>query len=550
MQINNMVLWYRPDTIRLDGSQAVGYNDASPAGNHSRNAISPQGFVNTGSYTANGNTFAETVIANQLEYQMRTGLTLGDEYTIIVAGCPRRGSQYPWSAHISGTEGTETSPVGLGFTYSGANSLRVQSQVHWGAGKSRLISSSNNSPNMFLHGVIKSNCDLTYRTPQTGVMSSSASVPSTYTGWGEVVLGHAMDAFGSATGFPGILEVVIFDRALSQEEIEYVEGYLAWKYNSRLLLNSTHPYRTVAPVGTLEAGTSDSGGTGTSGSYVNWVLDDNYVAQSNGGVLPSETRDSGQSVLEAYGQDEFTGDFEVTFTFDKPLHPGYLEGARFGVITKQNPFLFDGLVDIGKGSTVMGLSGNSFAAVITNSQYDQNSDDIVLPESGNSLTVKRVGSVLTIEFNGEVLRTRNDSTETLVPVFSLVAGDTVGLASSYTGSEPFRTAVGHISKGSSSIARRQVMSMTMSKAAMETASGVPQAEWKRVLALYTSEGNPKAVVSFKHSQQSAPGRFRSKAESSASYTLSKVIIVKTDSTYKIVDRSEFDCPELLDVEVT
>ena len=57
-----------------------------------------------------------------------------------------------------------------------------------------------------------------------------------------LTLGH------NSIGFSGqIFEALIFDKPLSNEKIRKIEGYLAHKWGTELLLPGNHPYKAFSP---------------------------------------------------------------------------------------------------------------------------------------------------------------------------------------------------------------------------------------------------------------------------------------------------------------
>jgi hypothetical protein len=63
---------------------------------------------------------------------------------------------------------------------------------------------------------------------------------------GPVMLGRSID--GSFTTNGTIYEVLVFNSVLAEENRQYVEGYLAWKWGLNGLLPGAHPYKTNSPV--------------------------------------------------------------------------------------------------------------------------------------------------------------------------------------------------------------------------------------------------------------------------------------------------------------
>jgi len=53
--------------------------------------------------------------------------------------------------------------------------------------------------------------------------------------------------FALTTGAAEIAEVLLYDRVLGSLEIQYLEGYLAWKWGLQASLAAGHPYKTVPP---------------------------------------------------------------------------------------------------------------------------------------------------------------------------------------------------------------------------------------------------------------------------------------------------------------
>lgn len=101
------------------------------------------------------------------------------------------------------------------------------------------------------------------------------------------------------------------------------------------------------------------------------------------------------------------------------------------------------------------------------------------------------------------------------------------------------------------VARNQLLDMALSTPALESVSAVPLVQWKRVLAVYTSPGKKKVVVSFKFAAGvAAPGRFLARIAGPASYLLSKMIIIKIGGQGVVVQRADFPTVSGMDINVT
>ena len=101
------------------------------------------------------------------------------------------------------------------------------------------------------------------------------------------------------------------------------------------------------------------------------------------------------------------------------------------------------------------------------------------------------------------------------------------------------------------VARNQLLDMALSTPALGSVSAVPLVQWKRVLAVYTSPGKKKVVVSFKFAAGvAAPGRFLARIAGPASYLLSKMIIIKIGGQGVVVQRADFPTVSGMDVDVT
>lgn len=101
------------------------------------------------------------------------------------------------------------------------------------------------------------------------------------------------------------------------------------------------------------------------------------------------------------------------------------------------------------------------------------------------------------------------------------------------------------------VPRNQLLNMALSTPALVSVSAVPLVQWKRVLAVYTSPGKKKVVVSFKFAAGvAAPGRFLARIAGPASYLLSKMIIIKIGGQGVVVQRADFPTVSGMDVDVT
>ena len=102
-----------------------------------------------------------------------------------------------------------------------------------------------------------------------------------------------------------------------------------------------------------------------------------------------------------------------------------------------------------------------------------------------------------------------------------------------------------------SVARNQLLDMALSTPALVSVSAVPLVQWKRVLAVYTSPGKKKVVVSFKFAVGvAAPGRFLARITGPASYLLSKMIIIKIGGQGVVIQRADFPTVSGMDIDVT
>lgn len=102
-----------------------------------------------------------------------------------------------------------------------------------------------------------------------------------------------------------------------------------------------------------------------------------------------------------------------------------------------------------------------------------------------------------------------------------------------------------------SVARNQLLDMALSTPALVSVSAVPLVQWKRVLAVYTSPGKKKVVVSFKFAVGvAAPGRFLARITGPASYLLSKMIIIKIGGHGVVIQRADFPTVSGMDIDVT
>jgi hypothetical protein len=61
-----------------------------------------------------------------------------------------------------------------------------------------------------------------------------------------------INTFNGEQSASDVAEMLIFESALSQEEIQSVEGYLAWKWGLQTNLPTNHPYKTQAPQSTTQ----------------------------------------------------------------------------------------------------------------------------------------------------------------------------------------------------------------------------------------------------------------------------------------------------------
>jgi hypothetical protein len=74
-------------------------------------------------------------------------------------------------------------------------------------------------------------------TPSTASNISSFNAGTTYIG---------KDA--NQTGFSGrFMEIMIYNSVLSNNQIQNIEGYLAWKWNLQTSLPASHPYKSYSP---------------------------------------------------------------------------------------------------------------------------------------------------------------------------------------------------------------------------------------------------------------------------------------------------------------
>jgi len=107
-----------------------------------------------------------------------------------------------------------------------------------------------------------------------------------------------------------------------------------------------------------------------------------------------------------------------------------------------------------------------------------------------------------------------------------------------------------ISPTSPSVAKKQIVEITISKSELESLSGVSQASWKRMLVVYTSSGKKSVVCSYKPTPASPKSRFRANINTTATYTMAKVIVVKTDGSSVVTDRASISSPSQYDISVT
>lgn len=96
---------------------------------------------------------------------------------------------------------------------------------------------------------------------------------------------------------------------------------------------------------------------------------------------------------------------------------------------------------------------------------------------------------------------------------------------------------------------RTQVNVTLNPSSLEAESGTSQANWLKVLAIYTSPNKKPAVVSFKPAQ-STLGRFRASSALSASYSLSKIAIIHPDKSQTVLDRSSINNPSSMDITTT
>lgn len=107
-----------------------------------------------------------------------------------------------------------------------------------------------------------------------------------------------------------------------------------------------------------------------------------------------------------------------------------------------------------------------------------------------------------------------------------------------------------ISPVSPSVARKTVMSMTLSKSEIASITGVSSNQFRRVLVVYSSAGHPKEVLSFKGSAASPSAKFFANVNSGASYQIQRVIVVKTNHSFVIVQRAAIPSASQYDIQVT
>ena len=102
---------------------------------------------------------------------------------------------------------------------------------------------------------------------------------------------------------------------------------------------------------------------------------------------------------------------------------------------------------------------------------------------------------------------------------------------------------------SQSVAIRGMVDITLDEATLVSLSGVLLANWKKVLALYTSTGKKPVVVSYKPTTRTT-ARFRASSALSATYSLLKIVIIRQDNSQVSVERSSITNPSSMDITTT
>ncbi len=102
---------------------------------------------------------------------------------------------------------------------------------------------------------------------------------------------------------------------------------------------------------------------------------------------------------------------------------------------------------------------------------------------------------------------------------------------------------------SQSVAVRGMVDITLDEASLVSLSGVSTANWKKVLAIYTSAGKKSVVVSYKPTTRTV-ARFRASSALSATYSLSKIVIIRQDNSQVAVERSSLTNPSEMDITTT
>lgn len=310
---------------------------------------------------------------------------------------------------------------------------------------------------------------------------------------------------------------------------------------------------TVSPTVTLSSGSVSSGGTTALASVPMTVT----FSESVTGFVAGDITVSGGSVSGFSGSgSSYTFNFIPSGDGAKSVSvaSGVCQDSFGNTNSASSSFTFT--VDtvqptVSLSSTVANGGSSTSSSVSMTATFSESVTGFALGDisvtNGSASNLSGSGSVYTFDVAPTSLG--SVSVSIVVNAAQDSAGNNSQASSSYSWTKTSATQP-ILTPTSPSVVRKQILSMSMSKSELQSLTGVSQGVWKRMLVVYTSAGNKTVVCSYKPAAATRASRFRANINSSATYTMAKIIIVKTDGTHVITERAAVSSPSQYDVSVT
>lgn len=120
---------------------------------------------------------------------------------------------------------------------------------YWGGGKNRFY--INGNPSILGGPGSDTNWDIyTINQNGSGIFNHNGSRVTTYGSSANGLYDIHINTggyYGNEKSDAQVAEVLIYNRQLTTDELQGIEGYLAWKWGLQGSLGSGHPYKSVAP---------------------------------------------------------------------------------------------------------------------------------------------------------------------------------------------------------------------------------------------------------------------------------------------------------------